>query len=496
MQTGTSLNSSVKATVLPESGPERNSAASRLQARFFASVDISSIVFFRIAFGSIMLWEVIRYFSNNWIDRYYIQPTFHFTYYGFDWIKPWPGRGMYLHFFALGILAVWILIGFYYRVAAVLFFLGFTYVFLLDQTQYLNHFYLISLLSFLLIFVPAGREFSVDALLRPGLRSRTAPAWTLWLLCAQIGITYFYGGIAKLNSDWLHGEPMRMWLAERLDFPVIGPYFRDEWMVYLFAIGGLLLDLMIVPLLLWRRTRVIAFAAGLAFHLLNAQLFNIGIFPWFMLCATVVFFPPDLPRRAMRALARALPARSGRRTAVPGDAAQPDLVMPRRPALVVVLICVYLGVQLLMPLRHWAYPGNVSWTEEGHNFSWHMKLRDKEAAGEFTITDSGSGETSRVELRRYLTTRQRDKMLANPDMILQFCHYLAELKRREGVENAEVRASVKASLNGREPQWLIDPNVDLSKAPRNLLSASWILPLTEPLRRKDASSHGIHPDDE
>lgn len=140
------------------------------------------------------------------------------------------------------------LFGFWYRLSATLFFLGFTYVFLLEQARYLNHFYLISLISFLMIFVPAHRAFSIDAL--SGARSATAPAWALWLLRAQIGIPYFYGGLAKLNGDWLRGEPMRVWMASGTDFPLIGPWFTDERVVFLFAYGGLLIDLLVVPLLL------------------------------------------------------------------------------------------------------------------------------------------------------------------------------------------------------------------------------------------------------
>ena len=68
-------------------------------------------------------------------------------------------------------------------------------------------------------------------------------------------------------------------------------------MVYLFSYGGLLLDLFAVPLLLWPRTRNLTYAVTLGFHLMNAQLFNIGMFPWFMICATLLFFPPDWPRR-------------------------------------------------------------------------------------------------------------------------------------------------------------------------------------------------------
>jgi vitamin K-dependent gamma-carboxylase len=288
-----------------KSGPFQTPLIKRICVRLLEPVDISFLVFFRVVFGGIMLWEVYRYFTHGWISRYYIEPTVYFTYYGFSWIKPWPGEGMYIHFFVLGVLAACILTGFLYRIAATLFFLGFSYVFLLDQTRYLNHFYLVSLISFLLIFLPAHRALSIDALLRPKLRSKTTPAWTLWLLRTQVGIAYFFGGVAKLNSDWFHGEPMRTWLFPLTKLPLFGPLFQKEWVVYNFVFGGLLLDLFVVPLLLWRRTRPYAFLAAVLFNLLNAIIFQIGIFPWFMLGATLIFFPPDLMRRILRGIVRA-----------------------------------------------------------------------------------------------------------------------------------------------------------------------------------------------
>jgi hypothetical protein len=249
-----------------------------------------------MAFGAIMLFEVVCHFVGGWIHRYYIEPNFFFTYYGFQWVKPWPGNGMYWHFEALGVLSACVMLGLCYRLSAVLLFFGFTYIFLLDQSWYLNHFYLIVLISLLMVFLPAHRAFSLDSWMRPAIHSDTAPTWTLWLLRAQIGIVYFYGGLAKLNGDWLHGEPMRMWLARRIDFPLIGQYFTEEWMVYGFVYGGLLLDLLVVPFLLWRRTRLIAFVFAFTFHLLNSFLFRIGIFPLFMSAATLLFFNPDWPR--------------------------------------------------------------------------------------------------------------------------------------------------------------------------------------------------------
>lgn len=443
----------------------------RLLERAFAPVDIASLVWFRIAFGAVMIWEVVRYFQKGWIPAYYIEPEFHFTYYGFGWVTPWPGRGMYVHFVVLGLAAFGIMAGLWYRLSAAVFFAGFAYVFLLDQAYYLNHFYLITLVALLLVFLPMHRNFSLDVLRRPELRSECAPAWALWLLRAQIGIPYFYGGIAKLNGDWLRGEPMRSWLAGRTDFPVIGRFFEDEWMVAGFVYGGLLLDLAIVPLLLWKRTRPFAFGFALVFHGLNAMLFNIGIFPWLMIAATLIFFEPDWPRRV-----GLLPP--------PRAACEPALLRPR-PAvarLTVAAASVYLAVQALMPLRHLAYPGNVSWTEQGHLFSWHMKLRDKEARTTFVVTDPQTGESWRERPRDCLTRRQTSKMSGHPEMILQFAHHLARHGREPGQPSLEVRAQAMASLNGRERQLLVDPTADLATQTRNLRAAAWILPLYQPLR--------------
>ena len=428
-----------------------------------------------------MLWEVYRYFTYGWIGRYFVEPVVTFPYYGFGWVKPWPGTGMYIHFFVLGLAAACVMAGFLYRIAAPVFFLAFTYTFLLDQTRYMNHFYLVCLISFLMCFLPAERAFSVDALLRRRIRSDVVPAWTLWLLRAQVGIPYFYGGIAKLNSDWIHGgEPMRTWLRPLTIAPGGSPVFTSDWVVYGFVIGGLLLDLLVVPLLLWRRTRPFAFAAAILFNLINSVIFDIGIFPWLMLGALLIYFPPGLLRRFARAFmspGEAFPDASAARQTE--ESSCPTLDSSQK--LVAGLLAVYLVVQLLFPLRHYLYPGNVSWTEEGHNFAWHMKLRTKEGEAVFTVTHPGSGKTWTINPEDYLKPHQSMKVTTKPDLLVHFAHFLAEEKKREGYDNVEVRAHAMVSLNGRQPQLLIDPNVDLTKEQVSLLPTRWIMPLTTPL---------------
>ena len=449
----------------------------RLQQRLFAPVDITWLVFFRIAFGVTMLVEVCRFFQHGWISRNYSPEDFHFTYYGFEWVRPWPGVGMEIHFAVLGVAAACVAAGFCYRVAAAVFCVGFTYVFLLEETRYLNHFYLICLVSLLMIFLPANRALAVDSCLRPGLRSHRTPAWTLWLMRAQIGIPYFFGGIAKLNGDWLHGEPMRMWLAKRAHYPVIGPHVGEEWLVYFFVLGGLLLDLLVVPALLWRRTRLVAYASVVAFHLMNATLFRIGIFPWLMLAATLIFFPPETLRCWLPLLKEGTQG-----DAVAGDAERTPTV--RRQRVTLALLGCYLAVQVLAPLRHFLYPGNVHWTEEGHRFSWHMKLRSKDGQAHFEVYDPVHHELWIVDPEADLRPEVVAKMVTHPDMILQYSHHLAEQKRREGREAIQVRARVMASLNGRVPQVFINPMTDLAQVRRTLGHCEWVLPLETPLESR------------
>jgi vitamin K-dependent gamma-carboxylase len=434
---------------------------SRLVQRLFAPIDAASLAAFRILFGGAMLVDMLLY-TREKIEYHWLLPKFLFKYYGFEWVQVLPGDGMVYLVWALRVLALLIMAGLFYRPAAILFFCGFTYTFLIDQAEHLNHSYMICLVSFLMIFVPANATFSLDAK-RKGTALRDVPAWTVGLLRFQIGVVYFFGGIAKLNSDWLQGEPVRQWLAGRADYPFVGHFFTSDVTVYFFAYGGLVFDILVAPMLCFRRTRPWILPPLVFFHLTNAWLFDIGIFPWLMLVATTIFFDPDWPRRLFK-----LP-----------PSGSPHPVSPRR--YVVVLLCIYIAIQVAMPLRHWLYPGNVNWTEEGHRFSWRMKLRSKFGSAHFFVTDPASRRTWMVDPRQYINPIQAMRMSARPDMVQQMAKFIAREMEKKGYANVEVRVRDMLSLNGRRPQLLIDPTVDLAAEPRTLRPVTWLLPLTEPL---------------
>jgi vitamin K-dependent gamma-carboxylase len=437
----------------------------RIRERLFQPIENTVLAFFRVVFGGIMLWEVWRYFEYGWVDEYFVDVPFMFKYFGFGWVLALPGDGPVYLFYAVAVLSACIMVGFLYRLVMPLFFITFSYVFLLDQTHYLNHFYLVSLFSFLMIFLPLNHTLSVDAWLRPGMRTRVAPAWTLWTLRGQMAVAYIGGGIAKLNLDWLRGEPMRLWMSERTYFPILGQWFTEEPLVYLFSYGGLLLDLLVVPLILWRRTRLFALALAITFHLSNSQLFGIGIFPYFSIAATLIFLPWEWFAAVRDAL--------GTRLALPEMTATP----PSTQRLILGVLGAYFVFQVLFPLRHFFYPGNVSWTEEGHKFAWHMRLRDKAADARFFVTTDAT--TQEVMLSDYLRPRQISQMSDRPEMLLQFAHYLRD---QHGGDGVEVRASVLASLNNRAPQLLVDPSVDLGQQREDIFTADWLLPLVQPLK--------------
>jgi len=205
-----------------------------------------------------------------------------------------------------------------------------------------------------------------------------------------------------------------------------------------------------------------------------------------MLAASLIFFPPDLLRRFVHAVKST--GHSGLENEAPKPvAATPALEvetcgpLSTRQKRIAWLMTAYLGLHFMLPLRHYLYPGNVSWTEEGHNFAWHMKLRTKRGKAIFTVTHPASGQTWTVDPATYMPDWQLRKMATKPDLIVQFAHYLVEQKRREGYDGVEVRVEVTSSLNGRKPQVMIDPNVDLAKERVSLLPARWILPLTTAL---------------
>ncbi|EAQ79258.1 HTTM domain-containing protein [Blastopirellula marina] len=450
--------------------PEAQSPLDNFWAGMFAPQSIAPLVFFRIFFGAMMLYHLYGMTVDHWIHFFYIAPDFHFTYPGFEWVQPWPGDGMYLHVAVMGVAAMGISLGLFYRLSALVFCLGYTHLFLIEKALYQNHCYLICLLSGILIVIPAHRACSLDAFFGWTRKSNAAPTWALGLVRLQLGIPYFYGGLAKLNADWLHSQPMKLWLVRRSDVPFVGELLTWDWAPFFFSYSGILLDLLIVPALLWRPTRLLAYVAALTFHLMNAVLWDIGIFPWFMIGATLLFFPAESLRKLFRFPPIEEAPASTSLVVTPGQ---------RLQLAGVGLFCVW---QLLLPFRHYAYPGDVSWTEEGHHFAWHMMLREKDVGIRFYVVDAANGQRGLIRVEDFLNERQLSRMGKDADMVIEFVHHVRDHYRERSGKELEIYVLNIAALNGRKPQLLMDPTVNYAAVERSWSPQPWIMPLTESLR--------------
>ncbi len=419
-----------------------------LRARLEAPIDIASLVAFRVLLGALIAIAVVRFWLKGGIRDAFVVPKYFFPYSGLEWIRPLPGHGMYAVYAAMFVLALTFMAGLFYRVSAACLFVLFTYAHLCDASNYLNHYYLVSLLLLLATFLPLHCQGALDARRNPKLRREQVPSWVLWVLRFQLGVVYFFGGVAKLKYDWLvRAMPLKIWLAAAGDFPIFGGVLRLPETAHAMSWAGAAFDLSTPFLLLHRRTRPFAYALVCVFHLATARLFQIGMFPFIMMGCTLLFFEPSWPRKFL-----------GRRPAGPIQSERGPLGLPGS------ILLAYVVVQIAVPLRWLVHSGNTLWTEDGYRFSWNVMLMEKTGSVEFTLRDPKTGAASQARPRDELTPFQVKMMSTQPDMIATYARHLADRARARGDARPQVFADAVAVLNGRPPARLVDPNVDLASA--------------------------------
>lgn len=439
-----------------------------MQGYFHKTTSAAPLAAFRLAFGLMLLGSVIRFWSKGWIEELYIKPQYFFPFYGFEFVRP-LGEYTYLLFAICGVSALLVAVGLFYRVAIISLFLSFTYIELIDKSTYLNHYYFVSLACFLLIFLPAHAYFSVDAYRRRPVPADQIPAWSLDLLKLFVGILYFYAGLAKLNSDWLwQALPLRIWLPAHNDLPVIGFLFNYAWVPYLFSWFGCLYDLSI-PFLLWhRQTRPWAYMAVVVFHGATALLFPIGMFPYIMIVTALIFFSADFHRRILLQL--------GQWLTLPGTFLTPHRRYRYRPMaekIVRGIMAVFLVLQLVFPFRYLLYPGELFWTEEGYRFSWRVMLMEKAGYAQFTVKDQ-MGRQTMVNNTEFLTPLQEKMMSTQPDMLLQYAHFLRDYYTQHGFKSPRVYVDSYVALNGRLGRPLVNSTTDLAAEQESFTHKTWI----------------------
>ncbi|NQY31304.1 MAG: HTTM domain-containing protein [Flavobacteriaceae bacterium] len=428
----------------------------------FKQIDNSSLIVFRIIFGLLIFLESVGAIFTGWVKRTLIDPEFTFTVIGFEWLQPLPGNGMYFYYLIMGICGFFVMIGYKYRWSMIGFTLLWTVTYLMQKASYNNHYYLLILISSFMCIVPANKYLSVDAKLKPEITSYKMPNWAKWIFIAQMALVYTYGAIAKLYPDWLNTSVMKQLMMAKEHYYVVGDLLQQTWVHSILAYGGIAFDGLIIPLLLFKPTRKLAFIAGIFFHMFNAIVFQVGIFPFLSLAFCLFFFEAKTIHNIFLK----------RKPYYTSD----EVIIPKTASTLKPILFMYFCIQLFLPIRHWFIPGDVLRTEEGHRLSWRMMLRTKSGRISYKVVDKETGKAIFIQHYKLVSPKQARLLATKPDVIWQFIQHLKKKYEAEG-KSVEIYAiNSKISVNGGKHTPFIDPKIDLTTVEWNTFTHSdWIL---------------------
>lgn len=434
-----------------------------LKEKFFQPIDNSQLVLFRILYGFFITAEAWGAIMTGWVRRVLVEPQMNFPFLDFDFLHPLPGNGMYFYFFLMGCFGWMVTLGYRYRIGIIGYTIMWAGVYFMQKTSYNNHYYLMVLFNFIFCFMPANRYASFDAKQQRVETKNYCPQWCVWWFKAMILTVYFYSAVAKMYPGWLTAEPIKIWFSAKAHFPIIGKLLIQEWFQYFVAWGGITFDLLVGPALLWKKTRKYAFITSLFFHAFNSAVFHVGVFPYLGISFSVLFFEAKTIRKLFF------------RRKKPFDQDEARVTWNKSP-IVLGLISAFLLIQILLPLRHWYFKGDVNWTEEGHRLAWHMMLRIKAGSIFIYIEDEETNIRQSVDLSQYLTPKQTRAIATRPDMMWYFVQHLKQDYYAKGRTNFGIYAVSYVSLNGAESRPLYDPEYNLVNAEWNKFSENdWVL---------------------
>ncbi|MEW4923612.1 HTTM domain-containing protein [Algibacter sp. 2305UL17-15] len=435
----------------------------------FRHIDNSQLVIFRIFFGALCFLESFGAMLTGWIKTTLIEPKFTFSFIGFEWLQPLEGNGMYVYYFVMSIFGLLIMVGYKYRMSMIGFTLLWTGTYLMQKSSYNNHYYLLVLISAIMVFMPAHRDVSIDAKQNPAIKTNAMPNWCRLVFILQLFIVYTYASVAKLYPDWLDGTVLEVLMLGKKKYYLVGEVLQQKWVQNILSYGGILFDGLIIPFLLWKPTRKWAFIVSIGFHLFNSVIFQIGIFPYLALAFYLFFFPPKTIRTIF------LKNRLFYNEA--------EVKLPKFKNGFVILFSMYFIVQIALPLRHHFFEDDVLWTEEGHRLSWRMMLRAKNGIVTYSVLDKNSGEKTTINLDDYLTRKQQRGASTKPDVIWQFSQHLKKDFEAKG-KDVGVYVDCRVSVNGKPLKRLINQDIDIASVPwQPLKHSDWILPSKKELNR-------------
>ncbi|PZD78503.1 HTTM domain-containing protein [Mesonia sp. K7] len=428
---------------------------------FFKQVDNSALIVFRIFFGILITLEAWGAIASGWVRRTLVEPQQTFNFIGFDFLQIFVGPQMYIFYAVLGLFGVFVMLGYRYKFSMAMYTVMWTITYLLQKSSYNNHYYLLILICIFMLIVPAHRYFSLDAKRQPSLKAISCPNWIYIFIILQLFIVYTYASVAKWYPDWLDFSVAKMLMQSRADYWLVGDLLQQHWAHVIITYFGILFDLLVVPLLLWKPTRKPIFIFGIFFHLFNSIVFQIGIFPYLSLAFCLFFFPV---KTIHKNFLRRKPFYD-----------KNEIIIPNYKPYFIPFVVAWFIIQVTLPLRHWLIKGDVLWTEEGHRLSWRMMLRSKSGITSFRIVDKETGKETYVNRNDYLTNKQIRTVSTKPDCMWQFAQRLKKEYAEQG-KAIEVYVNARVSVNQKPHQQLIDPKVDLAAAEWNYFwHNNWVL---------------------
>lgn len=430
-----------------------------MRNRLFDSIDNSPLIIFRIFFGLLLACESFGAIATGWVKSNMVTPKFTFSHIGMEWLQPLPGYGMYIYFALMGICGLLVMAGYKYRWSLAGFTLLWAGAYYMQKTSYNNHYYLLLLVCIIMLLLPANRYAAIDANRNPSLRSYTMPAWCSWVMIVQVAIVYFYATLAKFYPGWLDGTFTHNLLLHSLT-PKLQFLAHQKWFYLFIAYSGIVFDGLVVPLLMFRRTRTIALIASVFFHLFNSITLQIGIFPFFALSFVVFFYPPEKIRQLFF-------RKKPRVTEHPATYENKHVLL--------YFFIPYFIIQLALPIRHYFIKGDVLWTEEGHRLSWRMMLRYRNGFAYFKVVDKATSEILPYDPHTDLTQKQYNTMATKPDMLWQMTQRIKKDFKAKGHDVA-VYVNSRVSINGGVMRPIIDPGTDLASEDWNYFGHDeWVL---------------------
>lgn len=435
----------------------------------FQRIDNTGLALWRIAFGLLITIEAFGAILTGWVRVTLVEPEFTFNFIGFDFLQPLPGNGMYFYFILMGCFGLMVLLGYKYRWSMAAYALMWTCVYLMQKTAYNNHYYLMMLLCWVMVFFPASRYLSIDAK-RSGFKKQHMPRWVKVVFIGQLWIVFTYAAIAKIYPAWLDTSVPALFMRAKSDYWLVGELLQQTWVHYGIAYFGIFFDLLIIPLLLYRKTRLFGFYLSLFFHLFNSFIFQVGIFPYMSIAFAFFFFTPESLIKTFKL----------KRPVFNDDI----VVVPAYKKLGIFIFSTYLVVQFALPLRHWFFQDDVLWTEEGHRLSWRMMLRSRSGHLIYWVEDKATGERNNYPYQQMLSKKQRRSVKSKPDFIWQMAQRIKKLEAEKGNDIA-IYVNCKVKINDGSYYDFIDPEVDLaSEQWQHFKHHDWILPSPESYKKK------------